>query len=351
MKSRRPRLEPLEGRQLLSGFGPSYDAHPMPYSGGGGPPAVFLAVERPLDPPAWPRPESQEGGFGLAYLPVSPGGDFVAGRMVISVPNLDVRFGETSVLVSPNPRSSLLIASGYQERSGDMGVAIGFDSSGLNPRVVPPPLALEQSPVVAAAATLGPAPVAAVGDEAAPHAGADTEAAAAGPFLPRGVVIAGALGNALKAGAMIVAAPGPAVSLAAFLPSFAFPHEMAGRDPALTPAPGAGAAAEGEEAPASRGAGLLAGFSPFEPGALEKAFDRFLRRLDDREASPPRTGETSDPIPGVLVAVAASLAVAEVARRRVRRAWDERSNAWEGDEDSSHPGLPGLPVRWDSEEA
>ena len=94
---------------------------------------------------------------------------------------------------------------------------------------------------------------------------------------------------------------------------------------------------------------MLATFSPFSQGALEEAFDDFLRGIADLETGISSLSEPSSIIPG-LVAAVVTFSLAECARRRTRRSWDDQTIPHPVDEDSSLPGLPGLPGGWDSEE-
>lgn len=104
----------------------------------------------------------------------------------------------------------------------------------------------------------------------------------------------------------------------------------------------------GLDIPVSRGSEMLGSFSPFE-GTLEKEFDDFLQGIVEMDLGLQSLGEPTTIVPGV-VAAALTFSLAEFARRKVRRAWDDRFVPHVIDEDSSLPGLPGLPGGWDSEE-
>ncbi|HEY2158836.1 MAG TPA: hypothetical protein VGH33_24605 [Isosphaeraceae bacterium] len=103
------------------------------------------------------------------------------------------------------------------------------------------------------------------------------------------------------------------------------------------------------EAALSRGADLLAAFSPFERVALEHTIDRFLGEVGELGAVLSNLEVTATLIPN-LVATAGAIAVLEAVRRRVRGPSGEQVEDAEGDGDAGPPGLPGLPRGWALEE-
>jgi hypothetical protein len=103
------------------------------------------------------------------------------------------------------------------------------------------------------------------------------------------------------------------------------------------------------EAALSRGADLLAAFSPFERVALEHTIDRFLGEVGELGAVLSNLEVTATLIPN-LVATAGAIAVFEAVRRRVRGPSGEEVEDAEGDGDAGPPGLPGLPRGWALEE-
>ena len=98
------------------------------------------------------------------------------------------------------------------------------------------------------------------------------------------------------------------------------------------------------EAALSRGADLLASFSPFDRGALEQTIDRFLGEVGDLGAVLSNLDVTASLIAEPMAA-AGAVAVFETVRRRVRGQSDEEVEDAEGDGDAGPPGLPGLPRR------
>lgn len=103
------------------------------------------------------------------------------------------------------------------------------------------------------------------------------------------------------------------------------------------------------DAPAAQGAGMLASFSPFDRENVERAIDEFLNSVGDMKLDGSYLSETNAVVPGVMAAVI-SVSLIAFARRRARCRWD-RPVSEVVDEDSSAPGMPGLPGGWDSEEA
>jgi hypothetical protein len=93
-----------------------------------------------------------------------------------------------------------------------------------------------------------------------------------------------------------------------------------------------------------RGADALTTCSPYEPGALERAVDRFLEQLGGSDAtSLPGLLHRSNVIPGVVVATV-TLAAMETMRRRSRNEMDASGSGNKAEEDE-HAGFPGLPAR------
>jgi hypothetical protein len=106
----------------------------------------------------------------------------------------------------------------------------------------------------------------------------------------------------------------------------------------------------GEQAtPVGRAAELVASFSPFEPGSLERAIDQFLGRLGGLDSGLTRLGDPVSLIPGA-VAAAVAITVAETVRRRLREPWEDEASGGDGDAGVAFPGLPGRPGRWALEE-
>jgi hypothetical protein len=94
-----------------------------------------------------------------------------------------------------------------------------------------------------------------------------------------------------------------------------------------------------------RGADALASCSPYEPGVLERAVDRFLEQLGGSDAtSLPGLLHRSNVIPGVVVAAAALVAM-ETMRRRSGNDRDEPGGGHKAEEDEHSAGFPGLPAR------
>ncbi len=95
-------------------------------------------------------------------------------------------------------------------------------------------------------------------------------------------------------------------------------------------------------------ADLIATFSPFEGGTLERAIDQFLDQLGGLDAELSRLGDSASLIPNVIAATVV-ISIAETARRRLRDPWDH-VNDLRWDDDVAFPGLPGRPDRWGLEE-
>jgi hypothetical protein len=103
------------------------------------------------------------------------------------------------------------------------------------------------------------------------------------------------------------------------------------------------------EAALSRGADLLASFSPFDRVALEHTIDRFLGEVGELGAVFSNLEVTATLIPN-LMAAAGAVVMFETVRRRVRGPSGEEVEDAEGDGDAGPPGLPGLPRGWALEE-
>ncbi len=103
------------------------------------------------------------------------------------------------------------------------------------------------------------------------------------------------------------------------------------------------------EATLSRGADLLAAFSPFERAALEHAIDRFLGEIGELGTVLSTLDVKTCLIPN-LMAAAGAVAVFEAVRRRVRGPSGGEDEDAEEDGHAGPPGLPGLPRGWALEE-
>jgi hypothetical protein len=94
-----------------------------------------------------------------------------------------------------------------------------------------------------------------------------------------------------------------------------------------------------------RGADALASCSPYEPGVLERAVDRFLEQLGGSDTTAlPGLLHRSNVIPGVVVAAVALTAV-ETMRRRSGNDRDQSGGGPRAEEDEHSAGFPGLPAR------
>lgn len=89
----------------------------------------------------------------------------------------------------------------------------------------------------------------------------------------------------------------------------------------------------------TRGADMVASFSPFKRATLEATIDNFLDSLQDVESESSSQNVPIISVHGVL-AVGVGLTLAEVVRRKLRRK----------DEALSYTGLSGLPRHWAMEE-
>jgi hypothetical protein len=114
---------------------------------------------------------------------------------------------------------------------------------------------------------------------------------------------------------------------------------------AAAPLPEADAASIEVVSPLARGAGMLAGFTPFDRGTLEHALDQFLDHLGGFESDLPDLGSPVGITPHVVTA-AVALGVAEVVRRRMRGTREDEDARVPGARDPAFPGLPGLWNRW-----
>jgi hypothetical protein len=103
---------------------------------------------------------------------------------------------------------------------------------------------------------------------------------------------------------------------------------------------------DGPEGASPQGAGLIAHIFPFGRFAPDEAIDRFLARIEDLA---PRQGTTMERVSATLAVLAAAIAL-EVARRQYRRRHDSEDGrgprvaaAWGS---PSPPGFPGWPGPW-----
>ncbi len=91
---------------------------------------------------------------------------------------------------------------------------------------------------------------------------------------------------------------------------------------------------------------LIASFSPFERGTLERSIDQFLGRIVALDTELSELGDTATLIPNVVTA-AVAVFVAETVRRRLRRPWeDEEASSDASGDHFAFPGLPGRSGRW-----
>ncbi len=139
--------------------------------------------------------------------------------------------------------------------------------------------------------------------------------------------------------------PGRDSSAPAELEVAAAPDEMSAQDEAGLID---GAIAD-VEAALSRGADLLASFSPFDRVALEQTIDQFLDEVGDLGAVLSNLEVTANLLPN-LMAAAGAIGAIEAVRRRFRGPSDEEADDPEGDGDAGSPALPGLPRGWALEE-
>jgi len=170
-----------------------------------------------------------------------------------------------------------------------------------------------------------------------------------GMFETRAAMLAtSGLGNP-KPGVVVTGAPLVTLSQEEFHPgdAFASTANVAMTASAAHPVDGRASGDDEPFLPISRSAEMLARFSPFDAETVERAFDDLLSGLDDLDSEFSQLGEPTSIVPGIVAAVV-SFSIAEVVRRRVRGRWDDESSPFEADEDARVPGLPG---RWDSEEA
>jgi hypothetical protein len=148
-------------------------------------------------------------------------------------------------------------------------------------------------------------------------------------------------GVAIVRGAGVVSDPGAELDrLAGNVPPSVPPRDI-GRVEIAGP--------EGSESiPSGRGADLSTGFSPFDRATLERTIDQLFRRLDDLGDGFSLVGTGERLVPGLLAAVAVSVAEALLWRLGVARE-DSRTSP-DGDEGPCPPGLHGLPRHWGLEE-
>jgi hypothetical protein len=382
MKSRRPRLDGLEDRQLLSVVGALSRAQPH-----------LLAVHTARLSASSTDPEVADGrskGEGPETsvsnaATVSDRASVAAGPLLVDG-SRSVSGSAGEVVSSEAPRrapSRVLIAEAQERdviREDEQGSIRGQGSTTpaaivndgeLGPRVeasqsaraagsslreasdeqaspaIPADFASPRGDVGSDRTREGEAPPS-VG--AASGRGEFVDAGFAGALRVRGVSAPNMAGAYLDPGA--VSAP----RTKAVIDANVMTASSAGDPPAAAPRAGVepgkdlaigavSAAPDAEPILSARGADLLASFSPFDRATLERTIDQFLDRLDDLAEGLSILGTWEALIPGLLTS-AVAVSIAEAVLWQLDNAREGARTLADGGERAFAPGLPGLPRPW-----